>query len=585
MGVLMPHESGAEQTHKSRDRRTIDAWNRSLHARHGKVELGMQMGRHLVGIAASAIGAMLTSSAAWAYYGIVTVRPDAAPQTDGIFDAPMAMLKSNDPSRPYWFTSGAQQSYKFQGPLESPWETTMSSWPNTSSWWISPMPSVAWPNGETGNWNPWMCNIYKHGDGRLIGFVHLEDQANNHGGSAENFKIGIAYSTNGGSRFTYLGDIIDEANSDDLGHNIKGAPYIIRSIDGIDYFYLYFNDKTVDLADTTSVARAKVSDVMAAAANGAAAQWKKYYNGLWDENGIRGRSTSLDTPYWVNTHSDIAYSTTLQKYVWASATGGSDGRGNGVALLFSSDGLSWTGRLNLVQVTAPEVVGSYASIGALNGADSTAYAVGSSFDVYWRKTSAHTLGRASVFLSNIQPVWNSNFNFGGAPGWSTYQDGGQVHIDDMIGTFDKNLHLYDQSTINGVSAVRGFAPVATTVTVELEFHLSDDGSRQNFRIKGNGSSVSAVHVYAWSGKLYWMNPAIGGGTEIAAGLVPNLQYSLKIRANAATDRYDVYFDGAPLPTVAGAVFWTNVSTLDSVAVGTDGPGLGDAFIDDVWVYQ
>jgi hypothetical protein len=549
-------------------------------------------------------GSTLRSEPASAYWATFSHQVDVT-LPGNVYDAPVSMLKP-DVGNPFWFsTGGAGKSFKHQGPLTNPFATEI--WEASSSVWMGPMPATEF-NTE---WRPWLTGIYKHGTGALLGLVHLEDQSDVAGvDDDEDFKMGLAYSEDDGQTFEYLGDILDERDVSDRGHNIKGGAYIIRNVAGINYFYVYFND-LVGGIDTTAVARAKVSDVMTAAANGTvtiAGQqlWKKYNDGTWTENGLGGLSSNLNTPGWIanpalpvpfprpeswlNTHGDIVYSTHVGKYIWGTATERADSSGNGVALFFSSDGLNWTNRTVVYDTASATAVGSYAFFGStFTGSDATAYEVGEAFHLYYAKGGT-TLGSTLIDLETLTSLTADNFNsmtVGTDPtGWSVYESGGTVNVANVPTAFDKSIALVDTSASLGVSAVKSFAPPSAVVTLDLEFRLNDSGSRQAFRMKGNSQTLNAVHVYVVSGKLYWLDGG-GSGHLIANIATSNKWNSLRILASATTDTYNVYLNGASTPATPPIPFENSVSNLDAIAFNT-GAGLnetGDLWIDDLEVHK
>jgi hypothetical protein len=122
------------------------------------------------------------------------------------------------------------------------------------------------------------------GSGLMLLFYHIERQPNGY----VNFlsSAGLAYSTDGGQTFTDLGEYLlsnvsmSEAEAAEAVVAIlSGSPIIMG-----EYFYSYYEDipylkGPVHLA----VARAKGSDVVAAASIGELAPWHKYYAGAWEE--------------------------------------------------------------------------------------------------------------------------------------------------------------------------------------------------------------------------------------------------------------------------------------------------------------
>lgn len=188
------------------------------------------------------------------------------------------------------------------------------------------------PNNIDGNW--WLTNIYKTSEGHLLAFCHLENCTSNGW-----WALGLAYSTDGGNTFQKLGKIVT-CYVPDTGHNsnIFGVPYIIK--DG--YFYIYYQDRDPNVeTHQYSVARALVTDVINAAQNGTVTQWKKYYNGAWNENGLGGNFSNImpsDGLHDWALHGDAAYNSYLGKYILSGYT---HLNGKGVWISYSTDGVNW----------------------------------------------------------------------------------------------------------------------------------------------------------------------------------------------------------------------------------------------------
>jgi hypothetical protein len=214
----------------------------------------------------------------------------------------------------------------------------------------------------------WVINTYQASNGRLLAFCHIENSPTTTGG----WGLGLAYSTDGGTTFSKLGKIVTETPTAP-GANINGIPYVVR--DG--YFYVYY----VESNNQPAVARAPVSEVLAAAANHTVSAWHKYSAGGWAEPGIGGQASPiLADGVLFGMHGDAAYSTYLGKYLIASNTGH---LGRGVFLTFSDDAVnyevpSW---LQSSTVSTKDYLSPYETIVAADGSDNGV--VGQSFYVYF----------------------------------------------------------------------------------------------------------------------------------------------------------------------------------------------------------
>ena len=198
---------------------------------------------------------------------------------------------------------------------------------------------------------PWFMNIYKDSGGGLLAFLHIENYQEirrpgcgilqpaydwmrrifyplpricNAGAPDETQALGLAYSTDNGRTFRFLGYIADRGPG-----NIQGAPYLIK--DG--YFYVYYNKAN------TNVARAPVDEVLAAAKNGAVTEWKAFYAGAWEEPALGGKASQLNL--FGISHTQAAYSTYDGKYYMALTMMNWGEGDTWVKLYQSSDCVNW----------------------------------------------------------------------------------------------------------------------------------------------------------------------------------------------------------------------------------------------------
>ena len=93
-----------------------------------------------------------------------------------------------------------------------------------------------------------------------------------------------------------------------------------------------------------AVARAKVADVIAAAKQHKGVEWKKHFEGEWEEPGMGGgRFTPLSVEPQGYMHGDAAYCDPLGKFVMVQQSGGriqqTHAWRQAILLSFSSDGL------------------------------------------------------------------------------------------------------------------------------------------------------------------------------------------------------------------------------------------------------
>lgn len=236
-------------------------------------------------------------------------------------------------------------------------------------------------------WSPWIMNIYKITSSEWIAFCHIEKSSNNSDdptGKVVNFSAGIGYSNNGGESWTFCGETIC-LWQDPTGKNIGAAAVTIKKERGSDYFYVYYNDINSAGQKGMAVARAKVTDVIAAARNKSVSSWKKYYNGSWTESGWAGAATIL--LIGTDTHGDIHHNRALGKYLFVGSFLSAKKQAQ-IVLYESSDGIVWRD----VEVIASK---DYRAVGWLGyawfagtGSDD-GYEIDRNFYIYWMQVPGH----------------------------------------------------------------------------------------------------------------------------------------------------------------------------------------------------
>lgn len=231
--------------------------------------------------------------------------------------------------------------------------------------------------------------IYKDPEsGTLLLFYHAEKWVK------DNWRVfysllGMAKSTDGGEVWTDLGEIITPSIRFDSSFqttlDIGGGSFLV--IDG--YFYVYYKDqlqsgKVIHIAG----ARARVSDVVATAINGdTVSRWNKYYSGSWDEPGLGGRSSPLEVTNAFSSWGDVSYNAYLGKYIMV--TSGSPWPATDLYLLESADGISWSGRVLIVDDNSQSM---YVTI---IGEGNIQRVTGKQFYIYYIHSKAAALGSRS----------------------------------------------------------------------------------------------------------------------------------------------------------------------------------------------
>lgn len=363
--------------------------------------------------------------------------------------------------------------------------------------------------GATDVHDLWFVNLYQPqpNNGGLLAFIH-EERVGGSGGTPENpvgrTRIGLAWSADNGNTWTYLGRILS-AYTDRQPHNIQGAPYVIK--DG--FFHVHYTDVVGDQGELgIAVARAQVSEVVAAARNGHLGQdlWHKYYNGAFTEPGLGGRATKLAP--WGITHTQAIFSSQTQKYYMPLTFMAWGGRNSTVTLYESPDALSWTPSVTVADETAATLVpeGGYQycsllDVGGLPNAQSSA-----GFHLYCVKdplsapgTNNFGLYRWDVELASRSDRYRQSKEFPAAaqgPAWRYWAGTGSA-MNDMtwnasqaywVGS-DAWARIYSNSMHPGsteMPVLAWIAPKAGTVRVE--------GTLRDVDLScGDGVSASVVH--------------------------------------------------------------------------------------------
>jgi hypothetical protein len=135
-------------------------------------------------------------------------------------------------------------------------------------------------SGTVDSCGQWIQHVESAG-GKLLGFVHDETACNYSAGQTHK-SMSLAVSTDYGLTWKNLGQIITGKDGPTLGRNSgEGDCTVFNGQDG--YYYQYCG-RPHDGA--VIVARAPVS-------NPGPGQWKKYFQGQWDQPGLGGDATSL----------------------------------------------------------------------------------------------------------------------------------------------------------------------------------------------------------------------------------------------------------------------------------------------------
>jgi hypothetical protein len=251
-------------------------------------------------------------------------------------------------------SGGCGGHYRFTGPLSAPLQSVRANFPKSTG--------QLFVNAGNFPGELWLYRIYKiDNNGHLLGFIHHEF-AQAHGCYDGPYRGGIAYSSNNGDTWTYLGDVFGPYHPCyDPNCNGTGTATGTVAIVG-QYFYWYFtewgpNAQTEDRYGI-SVLRAPVAEVVAAAQVGQTSPWFKYSGGgNFTGNPFTGVGVPvLPANQFVTTNvmepMNVTHSNALGKYIMLQFT---YGRGGGV-MAFSTDGLNWPAS-EVIQLAADDVAG------------------------------------------------------------------------------------------------------------------------------------------------------------------------------------------------------------------------------------
>jgi len=228
----------------------------------------------------------------------------------------------------------------------------------------------------------WILGMYECPNGDLLGITHAElNQVRNGRIRAANqrFALGLGYSTDRGLNWTYCGEIVRPA---DERKNVGGGAYIIHG----GYLYVFFNDvipgsTTTRKKGIQSVARARLKEVIEAAARHRVTPWHKYQDGKWDIPGLSGKPGADLIPHITggeDLHADAAFCTALGKYLLTVQTH----RAGKLLLFSSSDGLDWSLEATVDQVDNGAMQ-PYAAFVDFDGPSADCHTVDNDFYLYF----------------------------------------------------------------------------------------------------------------------------------------------------------------------------------------------------------
>ncbi len=473
------------------------------------------------------------------------------PRTTSDFSCPVLKDPSN-PTEVFSWTSNGQYAFaKYRGPLNDPQRTLV--WSGYSGRWNF----TGFPSG----YRPWLGNIYKHTDGTLIGFVHIEtavwDDPNCQ------YRQGIAISTDNGDHWRYCGDVIKSQVEAAGQQNLGGCATVIVG----DYFYQYFNEYETGYYRKPAVARALIADVVAAAKTFTVTPWVKYYNGAWNHNALTQAGSSV-LPYpsdRYDAHGDAVYCAPLGKYLmvvyeqtgWDYLTFVASDARKGIYLYTSTDGVNWGGKQHVfTPVTGGDAC--YPFFAGIDGASDDSFVVGSSFKLFVPDRARHELYSIPITVQTTgtppvveNPELLSNTGFeANTTGWSMNGAG--------------TLSRITTSPASGTASARVTSRTINWAGPSQNF-LSDlrDSSPGNYTVSawmklGVGSGVGRIQIGLTSGGVTTYptvsTTILSSGWTFVSGTV-NLEWTGILEnavfyVNTETSTADLYFDDCSLRKTA-----------------------------------
>ena len=190
---------------------------------------------------------------------------------------------------------------------------------------------------------------------------------------------------------------------------------------------------------------------------------------------------------------------------------------------------------------------------------------------WWAPDSSTTPPPTTTTLAN------DNFNSmttGSAP--SGYTTSGDVTIAEVPSASNKSIKLNDNDTTNAVKADKSFASQTGKVTLEYKVMLPAAVNNLYVHLK-QGSTIATTIQSNTDGTLRYRNG--DGTTTTVANYSPNTWVTIKVEADVATNKANIYVNGTSV--VTGGTFRNSVTAIDTLELITHSTGTGTMYIDDV----
>ncbi|MFM9327553.1 pectinesterase family protein [Paenibacillus mesotrionivorans] len=181
------------------------------------------------------------------------------------------------------------------------------------------------------------------------------------------------------------------------------------------------------------------------------------------------------------------------------------------------------------------------------------------------------------------PLADNNFNStaaGSQPsGFTVSEDGGTVRVAAVPSSANRSIFLNDTSTTALSGLKKGFT--SQNGKVEATFKFMQPSLVNNTKVfRFLSGTTAAVSIETIGGSLSYRNPDSTYVT-LQSSYAANTWYTIRIIADPATDKADVYVNG--VKKASAAAFFTAVSNIDGYESFTPNSSAGSHYLDDILV--
>ncbi|OAS24549.1 S-layer homology domain-containing protein [Paenibacillus oryzisoli] len=194
-------------------------------------------------------------------------------------------------------------------------------------------------------------------------------------------------------------------------------------------------------------------------------------------------------------------------------------------------------------------------------------------------------GTGAFNVDNVKlykQVVNDNFNLetsDAAPSkWTV--TGSSIMVQNTPSETDKSMRVDDSSATGEVKATIAFGAQSSRIVEEFDIKLDQKNQRVQAGYLYSGSTPVAVLYFDSDGKLRYYN---SNSSMTILTYNSNTWYHIKIDADLATNKFDVYVNDMNTPVVSQAVFKSGASSIDSVLFGSSDTSKAKFNVDNVTV--